>query len=529
MSKTSPSNGLMRHAAFAIPFALAAANTHAAEPRTAPTILQQTCAACHAQESPTSWSRISEQRKTPEGWTLTLWRMQTMHGVNLSDAERRVLVKYLSDHQGLAPTETQGARYALERRLNTTETLGTPELRQMCARCHSAARFMLQARPVEEWRRLVNFHLGQWPSIEYSAMGRDRDWFRIALNDVAPMLAKTHPFDSPAWNEWRAHEPAAKTLDGTWTFAGHMPGKGDAYGTMTVTGGADDTFKVRMAGRFADGSPFAGQGDAILYTGYEWRASLKVGATRMRQVLMARDGHMLGRMFEAGHDERGLDFTAAHDGAARILAVQPDHIKAGTANEVTIVGTGLQGTPDFGPGIKVTEVLARAPDAVRVRIAADVLASDGTRSVRLGGAASDAFAVYHTIASLKVDPPYAVARVGGNGGSTPKVQARFDAVAWGVAPDGKSFRIGVVPAAWSVAPFTADAARENDVKFAGTMQASSGVFEPSGAGPNPARMMSNDNTGNLKVIAQVHEGGKTVTGDGHVIVAVPRWNTPSMP
>jgi quinohemoprotein amine dehydrogenase len=142
--------------------------------------------------------------------------------------------------------------------------------------------------------------------------------------------------------------------------------------------------------------------------------------------------------------------------------------------------------------------------------------------------------LYERIGTLKVQPAFAVARIGGNGSPTPKVEARFDAEAWAAGADGKvgtddDFRIGVVPAKWSVAPFDDVAAHDQDVKFAGLMDASTGVFVPGGAGPNPARRMSANNVGNLKVIAEVANGGEPVKGEGRLIVAAPRWNNPPIP
>ena len=52
-------------------------------------LLRHNCGACHGDpanpEAPLS--RISEQRKSPEGWEMTLQRMQTVHGVQFSDPD----------------------------------------------------------------------------------------------------------------------------------------------------------------------------------------------------------------------------------------------------------------------------------------------------------------------------------------------------------------------------------------------------------------------------------------------------------
>lgn len=496
--------------------------------REAQAILKETCQGCHTPETAGGLSRISHQRKTPEGWLMSIARMQVMHGLQISDDDRRTLVKYLADTQGLAPSETDGVRYALERRLNTVEKFDE-QTSQMCGRCHSGARVALQRRPAQEWERLVNFHLGQWPSLEYQALSRDRDWFDLARKEMVPLLAKRYPLDNPAWATWLASAPKAETLVGDWSFSGHLPGKGELAGVMSVAADGNDTFKVGIKGQYADGSPFNGEGSAILYSGYEWRGNVSIDGVSMRQVFAAKGNALQGRMFEAEHDERGLDFVAARQGSSRLLAVQPGYLKAGAEAEVTLIGSGLTGKPNFGKGVEVLEVIEQSAERIKVRLKAAANAQPGLRNVTVGTLKGPTLSVYSSISEVKVVPEFSVARVGDGGGSTPKVQGRFDAEAWGKGADGKPYRIGVFPAQWKVEPFDERAREDEDVKFAGQMQADSGVFIPGDAGPNPQRKMSTNNAGNLKVIAAVDDAGKSLTGEGHLIVTVQRWNNPPIP
>lgn len=496
--------------------------------REAQAILKETCMGCHTPEGENAFSRISHQRKTPEGWLMSIARMQTMHQLKISDEDRRTLVKYLADNQGLAPSETDGVRYALERRLNTVEQFDD-QTKQMCGRCHSGARVALQRRPAQEWEHLVNFHLGQWPSLEYQALSRDRDWFDLARKEMVPLLAKRYPLDSKAWADWQKSMPKAQALVGDWTFSGHLPGKGELNGVMKVTAAEGDHFTLSVDGQYADGSPFKGQGTAILYSGYEWRGNVDIDGVKMRQVFAANGAQLKGRMFETAHDERGLDFIAARQDHPQLLAVQPGYLKAGSETEVSLIGSGLNGTPSFGKGVEVVKVLEQSPQRVRVLLKAAADAPAGLREVTVGALKGQQLAVYRDIAEVKVVPAFSVARIGDNGGSTPKVQGRFDAEAWGRSADGKAYRIGVFPAQWKVEPFDDRAREDEDVKFAGSMQADAGVFTPGDAGPNPARKMSTNNAGNLKVIAAVDDAGKAHTGEGHLIVTVQRWNNPPIP
>ncbi|CAM3993847.1 Quinohemoprotein amine dehydrogenase subunit alpha PeaA [Pseudomonas reidholzensis] len=516
---------LRRHAGKLALVAAALLGTQAIAAEQGPSLLQTKCMGCHLPEGNDSYSRISHQRKTPEGWLMSIGRMQVMHGLQISDDDRRTLVKYLADKQGLAPSETDGVRYAMERRLNTVEHFDD-RLSRMCGRCHSGARVALQRRPAQEWEHLVNFHLGQWPSLEYQAQARDRDWLDIALKQMVPDLAKRFPLDNPAWSAWEQAKPNAEALSGQWSFAGHMLAKGDVRGVMSVTAAESDTFRVEVKGIYADGTPFNGSGSAILYNGYEWRGNVKVGEVNLRQVFAALDGEMKGRMYEAEHDERGLDFTAVKEGKARLLAVQPGFIKAGSESEISLVGSGLSGKPALGEGIEIIEVLESSPSLVRVKVRAARDAAPGTREVALGSDRGLTLAVYDKVDEVKVVPAFSIARIGENGGSTPKVQGRFEAEAWGKDASGQPLRIGYLPATWKVEPFNERAIEDEDVKFAGSMQAD-GVFMPAGAGPNPERKMMTNNAGNLKVIAQLKDGGQQ--GEGHLIVTVQRWNNPPLP
>ncbi len=512
---------------------VAAATDEAAEQ-----IVRNNCLACHTEEQAEApqWSRISHQRKTPEGWLMTIARMQVMHGLKISDADRRTLVRYLADRQGLAPSETREFRYAMERRLNTQESFDSAEFTEMCARCHSGARVALQRRPAAEWEKLVHFHLGQWPTIEYQAMGRDRDWLGAALNSMVPQLASRFPLDTDAWQQWQQAEKAE--LDGSWRFVGNLPGRGEIEGTMVISGSDEDGYQLDLSGRYADGTRFSGSGQGVVYTGYEWRASVSVDGVAMRQVLAAsEDGNRLeGRMFQAQRDEVGMDISAFRDaeGKGRILAVQPAYIRAGETRELTIVGQNLSGALNPGEGIRIDRVLNSGSDRIVVQATADSGASPGAHQLSVGASNGAEVTVYDRIGSLKVTPAFSVARVGGNGGATPKVSSVFQAEAWAPGRDGEAgtdddLRIGMMPARWHVEPFDEAAEADRDTHFAGSMDAATGVFTPAAAGPNPERRMSTNNAGNLRVVAELQEDDRQLRGDGQLIVTVQRWNNPPLP
>lgn len=112
----------------ALGISLAAAPAHAS----AEALIRAKCLPCHT-EADDGISRISHQRKSPEGWLMSVARMQIIHGLKITDEERRTVVKHLADTQGLAPSETAGVRYAMERRLNTVEAFESEKFTR-CAR-----------------------------------------------------------------------------------------------------------------------------------------------------------------------------------------------------------------------------------------------------------------------------------------------------------------------------------------------------------------------------------------------------------
>jgi quinohemoprotein amine dehydrogenase len=490
------------------------------------------CSACHEARANGTHVRINDVRKTPEAWDMTIVRMMNIHGVKVTPVERRALVKYLADTQGLAPSESANYRYILERTPGLMDTGPDELLTQMCARCHSFARVALQRRDKEDWLKLMNFHLGQYPTAEYQALGRDRDWWKIATTKVVDELAKRLPYKSDAWTAWKNHK--APDLSGTWRFAGHQPGRGDYDGMLTIKAKGNDRYSVATALTFTNGAKVSRSGSAILYTGHEWRASTRGADGRAHQVMQAsEDGKsMSGRWFYRDVDVIGGTIKAVRvaGAAAQVLSVSPGYVKAGGSARVTIAGVGLSGNVGAGDGVTV-KVESRSPTRIVAMVSAAGGASAGARDVTVGGAKlAGALVVYDKVAAVKVMPEQTFARVGGAGGPIAPAPAQFEAVAYAAGPDGKAgtkddIRIGVMSAKWSVADFDAVAKAMKDTEFAGKIT-QTGLFHPAGAGPNPKRPKSTNNAGNLSVIAAVTEGGKTVTGKAHLFVTVQRFIDP---
>lgn len=497
-------------------------------------ILQKNCLGCHVPSQSSTGkvnlSRISHQRKTPEGWSMTIARMQHTHGLAINFDDREKLVQYLSDTQGITPKEAEPYRYILERRLNHQESK-QPVLAEMCARCHSEARIGLQRRETDEWNKLVHFHLGQWPSVEFSAMGRDRNWFELAIEKVVPYLGEHYGLDQSEWNQW-ASEPK-QLAAGRWRLVGNSSDKGDFHGTMEVEKTTDKSFKLTMKGSFNDGSSIDGSGSAVIYSGFEWRGALTLNGVEYRQVfsLENKGNLMSGRMFEAEHEEMGIDISARKGKDSVLMAVSPQYIKAGEDSVISIRGNNLTGRVNLPINLMVKKTIHKSDDEILIRVQASEDSIPKRYSLSVDDAVLDgAIGIYDSVDSVEVIPSYAVARVGGEG-SQNKVNASFRAKAFSAGRDNKlgtddDFYIGVVNTKWRVEPFDQQSIDDRDLEFAGHMNASTGVFTPGKAGPNPARKYGTNNAGRLRVVATVEDQAKVIEGSGELIVTVQRWNNP---
>jgi len=493
-------------------------------------IIRDRCLSCHTEtgESATPFSRISEQRKTPEGWMMTIGRMQQLRGLVISPEEKRTLVKYLSDTQGLAPSETADMRYLLEKEPNVVESFDQL-VQETCVRCHSGARIALQRRTEDEWKHLIHFHMGQQPTAEFHAGARDRAWFDIALTNVAPKLAQDYPFNSKEWANWQ--KAAKKPLDGSWAMSGFLPGKGNFDATLRATKKGNDKYALSISGQYADGTPLSGTGTAVVYAGYEWRASLNIDGTKMRQVLAASENGMslTGRMFERDDEIIGGSVNAVKGNA--ISAVTPSYIKRGERKLITISGNQLKGNIRLGSGLKVLNIVSRDSNRVVALVEASSKANVAATSVTVGRAQmKGALAVYDSVARVEITPSESIARIGGNGGPIPKQKSTYRAVGYAAGKDGKAgtaddVRLGYMPAAWTLKPFDEVAEHDNDLKYAGTIDAD-GIFTPGDAGLNPARKMSTNNVGNLSVVGTVKDGGSSVQGEAHLLVTVQKFVKP---
>ena len=130
------------------------------------------CTECHTRDSAGIISRLSYLRKTPEGWEMTVRRMASLNSVDLKPDDARAIVRYLSNNQGLAPTEAQPGRFDAERRMINYQYTGDAATNRTCRACHSMGRAVLQRRTRGEWELLVATHRGLYPNSDFQAFRR---------------------------------------------------------------------------------------------------------------------------------------------------------------------------------------------------------------------------------------------------------------------------------------------------------------------------------------------------------------------
>ena len=520
--------------------------------------VQKACGSCHRADDKGQMSRISFQRQTPEGWQSTVQRMAALNGLQIDPATAREVVKYLSNNLGLAPEETKPAAWEVERRGTDYKYTANADAEGVCNRCHSMGRVISQRRTKNEWDLLIAMHRGWYPLVDNQAFRRSGPPPRDAASDGRPPdlrhpvekaidhLSKTFPLKTPEWTAWSATMRPAR-LDGTWALSGWDLGKGAIYGTVTIAAvaGAPDEFTTNITYRVArTGQTVTRSGRSVVYTGYQWRGrSTAAGGadTALREVMFVdRDWRQMeGRWFMGGYDEVGLDVRLDRAGSEpRLLGTDRTALRAGgSGQELKIYGVNLPASLrpadiDLGPGLAVSRVASVTTDVATVVVDVATGAAVGARDLYVAGASHPkALAVFDRIDNIKVKPDWAMARVGGD--TFPKMTAQFEAWAFNNGTDGRpdtadDINLGLVDASWSMEEYAATY-DDDDMKYVGTLDATTGRFTPNVDGPNPIRKGSRNNVGDVWVVAKYTpeaQGGKpatTIRGRAHLLVTVPLY------
>lgn len=513
-------------------------------------LVRKTCSPCHKVDEKLRMSRISWRRTTPEGWEQTIKRMISLNNLKMEPADAREILRYLSNHLGLAPEEARPAAFEVEKRMIEYKYTANKDTEEVCIKCHSMGRVISQRRSKSEWELLIAMHRGYYPLSDFQAFrrggppqttpgpdGRPPD-NRHPMDKVIPHLSEALALKTPEWSAWSANMRAPK-LAGKWAFSGYQTGKGFFYGVTTI-GATDKEDEFQTETRYVrskTGDVFTRQGKSIVYTGFQWRGRSFAGTPDkdpFREVMFLdrTQRELSGRWFTGAYDEIGIDVTLRRIGNdPLVLGLERAALQTGSTREIQIHGANFPANLsasaiDFGPGVSVKRVVSATPDLARVEVEVAKDAVIGPRDVGVAGAIREGAAVvYDKIDGIKVRPQAGMARVGGI--NFPKQFQQFDAIAFSNGPDGKpdtkdDLNLGPIDVTWSIDEYTATF-EDDDKAYVGVID-DNGLFTPNVDGPNPKRKNHADNYGDVWVVATLKlPDGKILRARAHLLVTVPLY------
>ena len=542
------------------------------------------CGTCHTKDDKGNLSRISWERSTPEGWEEAIKRMVRLNGLQLTPAEARPILKYLSTYHGLAPEEAKPVMYMAELRIQD-ENVPNETIRGTCMNCHALGRVFTWRRTKEEWRLLANMHSAFFPQAE-SAFRRPafgdggpggggrggRGGAATAgstpaapaapsaqpVDETINFLASAYPLHTPEWAAWQARMRTPR-IAGRWLVSAYIQGRGKYYGEMMIDpGAADDEFVTRVNLKSVKGGPpLSHTGTGLVYAGYSWRGRSKSASTpatmapddfahEMRETMWIAPDQLSaeGRWFWGAYQEFGVDvkMERASDGPM-LITTDRSAIKTGSqGTAVKIFGDRLPAeiAPadlDFGAGVTVKRIASHSASEMVAELDVAADAVSGKRDVVFRRSVlPGAIAVYDRVDYINVTPQSTLARLGSE--THPKGYQQFEAIAYQRGADGKNYtaddvELGAIDVTWKVEEFYA-VFGDDDKDFVGSLN-DSGFFTPASDGPNPKRKFSRNNYGDVWVVATAKDEkdkeGNLLVGRSYLVVTVPayiRWDQPEV-
>jgi quinohemoprotein amine dehydrogenase len=536
-------------------------------PVTDPLVIAK-CGTCHTKDEKGNLSRISWERSTPEGWEESIKRMVRLNGLEITPAEARSVLKYLSTYHGLAPEEAKPVMYMAEHRIQD-EGVPNETVRTTCMGCHPLGRALGWRRSKEDWRLLTNLHVFLYAQADVAFR---RGFFGNGNAPVIPQvqedapplveqtldyLAKNATLHTPEWAAWQTRMRTPR-LVGRWLVTAHIPGRGKYYGEMVMEpGSADDEFQTRVKLQsVTDSSSITRSGQGLVYAGYSWRGRSKgtspAGAApddlskEMREAMWVSPDqlHAEGRWFWGEYQEFGVDVKLQRASAdPTLLGVDRTMLKQGSqSNRVRLIGDNLppQVTPadlEFGAGVTVRRIVSHSPSEVVAEVDVASNAVPGKRDIVFRRSVLEsAIAVYDRVDYIKVIPEASLAHLGSD--VHPKGYQQFEAIAYQRGADDKlhtadDVELGPIDVTWSVEEYLS-VYGDDDKDFVGTLS-STGLFTPALDGPNPKRKFSRNNYGDVWAVAtaknEKDKDGQSLTGRSYLVVTVPtyiKWDQPEV-
>jgi quinohemoprotein amine dehydrogenase len=493
-------------------------------PVTDPLVIAK-CGSCHTRDERGNMERISWERTTPEGWQEALKKMLFEQRVEMTPAEARSMVRYLSASHGLAPEEARPVMYYPERRIQDEAGLAGEILMSGCTRCHAAARPLSWRRSLDDWKLLAGTHVAK---------------YKVERNDEAiASLGQKAPLHTAEWDSWSTRK-AAPNLAGRWLVTAHVQGRGTYVGDMLVESGtAPDEFTTRVTlHSIKDGSTVIRSGQALLFGGYAWRGRSRGAnptssapddlSSEAREALWVSpdQSRAEGRWFWGQYQEFGFDVELKRASAGvTLLAVDRRALQIGLkAADIRLIGDKIPGqvTPadlNLGPGVNVRRIVSHTKSEIVAEVDVAANATSGKRDISLlGSVLKSAIAIYDRVDYIKVTPESSLAGFGDRKYSRGFEQ--FEAVGYQRGPDGRphtadDLDLGPVDATWSMEVFYEVDSSHNDRVGA---VSSTGLFTPAAENPGV-----NSDIWVIATAVNETKDGRALVGKGYVVVTIPEY------
>lgn len=491
--------------------------------------VEKSCMGCHAVDQGGKLERIESVRKSPEGWSQTIARMERTHGLTITDEEREQLITDLSRERGLAPEEAEKVQYWLANKPSYAEPDPKNEsVAQSCINCHAAGRFEAQRRTEEEWKNLKDFHLVSYPSIYLNH--RHMDWPQEA-DKAIEYLAKNYGVESKVWDQWKGNE---YDVSGKWKVVGFQGTKGFYLGESEFTK-ADDRYSEKKSVKFLTGQETKQlNGDMKIYTGYMLRSHYKQNDHKINGFYNVTSENLIKGDWSYKED-LGISgeetYYKVQTENPEIIHSEPRAWRKGSVNKVTFYGMNLNKLEEkdlnLPKGVELTKLTAVSDEQLTAEVKVDKKAESHMFVINGGQAAVHGkFTVYDQADYLKIEPSYGVSRMGG-AGPMDKMSIQYVAYAYSHGKDGKKeteddLKLGPVPAEWSLLPYPEGAEGRDDRPYIGKI-AADGLYTPSVEGVNEEREFVQENVGSATVVAKAKVDGKELTVKSHHITTVPDY------
>jgi quinohemoprotein amine dehydrogenase len=483
------------------------------------------CGSCHARDERGNMQHISWERTTPESWQDVLKQMILLHGLSVTPAEARDIVKYLSSSHGLAPEEAGPVMYDPERRVHEETEIPTQSLSDTCTKCHSFARALSWRRSLADWQQFADAHAAR---------------YKIASTvEAVEFLSRTAPLHTPAWDAWSSRA-SKQDLAGRWLVAAFVPGHGNYYGEMQIDRAGDGEYNTHVnLTSVKDGSRVLRSGRSAVFGDYAWRGRSKgtgpvssapddPGSEAREVLLIAPDQSTAeGRWFWGQYQE--FEFNVKMRRASSdptLIGVDRSSLKTGSiATRIRLTGDHFPdhvapADLDFGPGVTMSGIVSHSPSEIVAEVDVANDARLGKRGVAFRRSVlPDAIAIYDRIDYLKVTPDSIVAAFGDR--THPKGYQQFEAIGYQRGADGKlhtadDVALGPVTVSWSVQVFHEVEGSSSDL--VGTMSPT-GLFTPANDNPN----INFDTWVVATATGEKDQKDKPLLGKSYMVVTIPTY------